>query len=267
METLPLWKAIFLGALQGATEFLPVSSSAHLVIAQQFLNMGTNGAMLFAFDVALHFGTLLAVILFFWRDLIWMLRSGEGRRLAFLLALATLPAVVIGLSFKAKIEALFTSVAASAGFLLVTGCLLWLTRWAKPAATPLEKIGIKQALGIGVTQAVAILPGISRSGSTIAAGLFLGLAPQAAVRFSFLLSIIAIAGANVLEAKAFSESAQIFSPPFLVGMLAAFAVGYAAIRWMLKIVARGKLHHFAWYCWGMGGLVILLSLCNFFVFG
>lgn len=257
MEQLSLWKVIFLGALQGATEFLPVSSSAHLVITQQVMNMGSDGNLLLAFDVALHFGTLLAVLLFFWRDLYWMLRAPEGRRLAIVLCLATLPAVVIGLLFKARIEALFTSATASAGFLIATGFLLWLSRLIPARNTSLPEVKWKQALGIGAAQAVAILPGISRSGSTIVAGLLCGLAPQAAVRFSFLLSIIAIAGANILEIKTFSEPAVFFSTPFLTGMTSAFVVGFISIGWMLKIVGKKKLHHFAWYCWLVGGAFFL----------
>ena len=259
MPQIPLWKACFLGALQGLTEFLPVSSSAHLVIAQQFFGMGKNGEVLLTFDVILHLGTLLAVLLFFARDLIWMIKEGKGRRLAFLLVIATLPAVVIGLGFKKEIESLFTSATVAAGFLIVTGFLLWTTQWARSGNTPLEAVTPKQAVGVGLSQAFAIFPGISRSGSTIASGLFLGLTPEAAVRFSFLLSIIAIAGANVLEIGSFKNGAEIFCLPSLVGLLVSFIFGLAAIRWMIGIVKRQKLYYFSWYCWLVGTVVIFLS--------
>lgn len=257
MSDIPLWKVVFLGALQGVTEFLPVSSSGHLVIFQQYLGLGREGSFLMAFDVTLHFGTLCALLVFFWRDLIWIFQSPDGRRLGLLLIVATIPAAVIGILFKGFFEMLFADIIPTSFFLMVTGTFLWLTRKAAAPSIDFTRLGQKQAWLIGSAQAAAILPGISRSGATIAAGLFLKLKPDAAVRFSFLMAIPAILGATVLETDKFLPLDWKILFPVGVGMLTAFGVGYLAIRWMLKIMGRRQLHHFAWYCWGFGGIVLI----------
>lgn len=260
MSGVPLWKAVFLGALQGATEFLPVSSSAHLVIFQQWLGLGREGAFLMAFDVALHFGTLCALAVVFWRDLIWIFQAAEGRKLGLWLIIATVPAAAIGILFKGFFETLFGDAIPAAFFLTVTGLILWLTRKAPEPSIRFSNMGQKEAWLVGLAQAVAILPGISRSGATIAAGLFLKMHPEAAVRFSFLMAVPAILGASVLEAHKFASLELSILLPVLLGTLTAFGVGYLSIRWMLKIIAGKKLPQFAWYCWGLGGLVLIKEL-------
>ncbi|MDO8528013.1 MAG: undecaprenyl-diphosphate phosphatase [Deltaproteobacteria bacterium] len=258
MEIIPIWKTVFLGALQGATEFLPVSSSAHLVIFQQWMNISQDGAFLLALDVALHFGTLAAVVLFYRKDLKDILFT--SRKLGLWLILGTLPAAVFGILLKDYFERSFAS-AAWAGFqLMITGVILWATRWIKKEGAPLETMSLKQSLEVGVAQAVAILPGISRSGTTIAAGLFIGLTPAAAVRFSFLLSIPAIGGACLLEAKELAVLNYGVLFPILLGVVVSFVIGYFSIRWMVGLVQRHHLHYFAWYCWAFGLLAILKEL-------
>lgn len=260
MSDIPLWKACFLGAVQGATEFLPVSSSAHLVILQQYLGLSHDGAFLMAFDVALHVGTLAAVSVFFYEDFYWLFKNSVGRRVLFYIILATLPAAVIGFFLKDFFEIFFADTISASFFLLLTGWILWLTKKAKPAVFDFHNMGWRQALGIGFAQAVAILPGISRSGSTIATGLFLKLDPATAVRFSFLMSIPAIGGATILEFDKFAAMEIKILFPIFLGVVASFAVGYLSIRWMLKLVADKKLSSFAWYCWAVGGFVFIKEL-------
>lgn len=257
MESLSIFKAIFLGAVQGATEFLPVSSSGHLVIFQQWLGVSQNGDFLLAFDVALHLGTLAAVFLFFRRDIFRM-----DFKLMMLLTLATIPAGICGLAFKNFFTHLFADTLPAAFFLILTGFILWTTKYARPGQTPLNQMTRKQAWLVGAAQAVSILPGVSRSGSTITAGLLLRLMPEAAVRFSFLLSIPAILGATILETNSLLSISTEAAPPILCGIFAAFVIGYVAIRWMLRLVANQKLHNFSWYCWGMGLVVILKELLS-----
>lgn len=260
MNIIPLWKAIFLGAVQGATEFLPVSSSAHLVILQQYLGLSQDGAFLMAFDVALHVGTLAAVILFFYSDFSWLIKDRTGRKVLFYLVLATIPAAVIGFFLKDFFEIFFADMISASFFLLLTGWILWLTRKAKPAEFDFINMKWKQALTIGFAQAVAILPGISRSGSTIATGLFLKLDPTTAVRFSFLMAIPAIGGATVLELDKFAAMDKTMLFPIFIGVLVSFGVGYVSIRWMMKLVQGKKLSFFSYYCWIVGGFVFVKEL-------
>lgn len=265
MESVPLWKILFLGALQGATEFLPVSSSAHLVVFQQWLHVSKDGAFLLALDVALHFGTLAAVVWFYRKD--WMditrslfCRPGDPamRRLGFYLIVGTLPAAAAGLLFKDFFEGAFAS-AGWAGFqLVITGVLLWVTRWFKKDGAGLQSMNLKQSLIVGSAQAVAILPGISRSGATITAGLMTGMSSALAVRYSFLLSIPAIAGANLLEAKDLLVLTPEVLWPIFWGTLLSLVVGYLSIRWMVGLVARHHLHYFSWYCWAFGLLAMIV---------
>ena len=279
MESIPIWKVIFLGAVQGATEFLPISSSAHLVIFQQWLHLSQQGDFLLAFDIALHFGTLLAVILFFYREL-WVIfqavlgrkispsafpelkdvTTANGRKLALFLVFGSIPAAVVGLALKGFFEMLFADVIPASLFLLVTGGILWMTKKFAKGAIDFDQIKQRQAWGVGLAQAVAILPGVSRSGSTITAGLFLGLRPDVAARFSFLLAIPVIGGAVLMEVPHFLRLASPMILPFVVGAVVSFVVGYASIRWLLKFVQTGKLYRFSWYCWGMGCFAFLLAI-------
>lgn len=248
-----LFGALFLGALQGLTEFLPVSSSGHLVLFQQFLDIGDDHVL---FDLVLHMGTLLPV-LWFYRDEIGRLLvdpltgdgpflERQGVRTWGLLAAASLPTAAIGLVFEDTFEALFSRPAALTVTFAVTGVLLFLSgRLERTQKSPLT---LPVAFVLGITQGLAITPGISRSGSTIAAGLLLGLEREEAARFSFLMSVPAILGATLLRLGDASLS-NLHAPQLLVGFLTATATGYLALVLLVKLVKTGMFPRFAWYCW------------------
>lgn len=265
-------QAILLGLLQGLTEFLPVSSSGHLIIGGALLGLKQSGILL---EVSLHFGTLVAVCIFFWpqiRDIIaavWavLLRKKtkdvkvlQKRRKSLLLLLciiaASIPTAIIGLFIGHYSDVLFTSVKLVGALLLVTGVILWLTpRNFKGKPKP---ITVKKSLLVGLVQGIAVLPGISRSGSTIAAALFLGVSREEAARFSFLISLPAILGASLLEAlkmKSAGVSAELL--PALAGAVVAGVSGYLALRFLIKVLNRGKLHYFAFYCWLLGFVTLI----------
>lgn len=257
MGELSVLKATILGLIQGLTEFLPVSSSGHLVLAQHFFGLQSQNGELMAFDVLLHFGTLIAVATVFYRDIIAML-TGRNWTLVGLLILATLPAVVIGLPFKDAVEEAFSSVVLVSVALMVTGIVLGLTHYARVKSN--ESITWKKSLVIGLAQAVALLPGISRSGSTISAGLFLGLDRATAARFSFLMMLPAVSGAVILESSSVMNlhAASVF--PAIIGTLVSAVVGYMAIRWMLAIIQKGKLQYFGLYCLIVGMVTLALTV-------
>jgi undecaprenyl-diphosphatase len=249
--------AAVLGVVQGLTEFLPVSSSGHLVLGQQLLGL-TEPELLF--DVAVHVGTLAAVVVVFRADL-WTMVKGlwargpqgaRGRRLLWLVALGTLPAAAAGVLLKSLFESLFASPAAVGAALLFTGCLLMATRLAPSGDRGLARTGPGRALGVGLAQALAITPGVSRSGATIAAGLFLGLERETAARLSFVLSVPAILGALVLQLAHLDPAQAPPLAPLLVGAATAAASGLAALKLLLRLVRSGRLHWFAWYCWALG---------------
>ncbi len=268
-------EALILGALQGATEFLPVSSSGHLVILPALLGWSSS----LTFDVIVHWATTMAVLIYFRRDWTALLSGGLrglrrgapwrdplGARLSWI-ALATLPALVAGLAIEPALEsALETQALASARLaallLLVTGGLLIAGERLAGRETArqvgLDGLGVRRAMWIGVAQALAILPGISRSGATIAAGLALGLDREESARFSFLLSAPVILGAAVLKLGELFERglAPGEGRSLVLGFLAAFAVGYLAIGWLLSYLRRASLRAFAVYCWAFGLLAL-----------
>jgi len=267
---LTVLQAIILGVVQGFTEFLPVSSSGHLVLAQKLLNVQSANTL--TFDVFVHFGTLISVFVFFWKDIVEILKSivsslksmsfkeeysrNEHFRIGVSIVAGSIPAGVIGLLFRDIIKDTFTDPKLAAVCLVVTGLILFLTRLARP--NPDKKIGVVSALVIGVAQAVAILPGISRSGSTISTGMYLKLSSVRAAQFSFLLSIPVIAGASLLETKnLIAEGVDIGAAPLIVGTLVSAVTGYISIKAMLKILQRGKLSWFAFYCLVVGVLGII----------
>lgn len=277
MDTLTYIKAVFLGALQGATEFLPISSSGHLVLAQQWLGIKAEGGQLLTLDIALHFATLLAVVAVYYRDLLtignaFMQRyllmkkrevDQQALMLGWYLIIGTLPAVFIGLGFKDFFEGIFKSIFFTGMFLCVTGLILWTSQYAmRKQNVDQQNISWKKALGIGMCQACAILPGISRSGSTIVGGLWFGLSPLQSARFSFLLAIPVILGGSVLELNNLGNLSDPLLGKMLSGMLAAFLVGYASIRWLLRLLNRGQFNWFAYYCWFLGGGAIVSHLLN-----
>lgn len=256
-------ESVLLGLLQGLTEFLPVSSSGHLVLAQSLLPGFRQPGVLF--DVLLHVGTLLAVLAYFRGDvgelLASLLPGGDPsrRRLALLLVAATVPTGLIGVVFKDPLEALFHAPRAAAAMLLVTGALLWVSEVLARPRMGLEGLGYGRALAVGVVQGLAIVPGISRSGSTIAAGTLLGIRGEDAARFSFLLSVPAVLGAVVLQAPELAAVEPGAPAVYAAGVLAAFLSGLWAIRFLLAVIRRGRFRWFAVYCWCVGIGYLLLG--------
>jgi len=256
-------EALILGIVQGLTEFLPVSSSGHLVLVGALLGVRDESGLLF--EVALHVATLFAIAIFYRRRIAELLAGLLGRDPAAFdycgkLGVATLPAVLVGLTAKDAIDRLFGSALVAAVLLVVTGAILWSTRWTLPrarAAAPSWAV----AVAIGVAQAFAILPGISRSGTTVACALALGVAPLAAAEFSFLLGIIAIAGAAVLMLPEVAAVPPGLLPALGVGSAAALASGVAAIWTFVWLLQRQTFHVFAWYVWvvGAGAALFLLA--------
>lgn len=246
-------QAIILGLVQGLTEFIPVSSSGHLVLFHHLFGVFDNGL---AFDVALHFGTLIALIAYFRRDLMQFVRAlfkkTEQTRIVWLLIAATIPAAILGFLLESSAESKFRSARLVAVTMLVFGLVMLLAEhyyMRQKEHTELEKITRPQALTMGLAQAVAIIPGVSRSGSTITAGLFMGMDRVAATRFSFLLGIPITVGAVL---KIFTENGALQQVRqeqgiFLVGILTALISGLFAIRFMLKYLAGHGLHIFAYY--------------------
>ncbi len=260
------WLAIILlGVLQGIAEFLPISSSGHLNIAQAALH-DAGGLTLpdsLTVTIALHFGTLLSIIVVYWQR-IWRL-LGADRRVIGLVIVGTIPAGVVGVAlhewFKVSpsLKAGFTNPALTGLMLFVTGAgLLWSARHSS-GQVDYTHMTYRQALCIGLAQAVAILPGISRSGSTIIAGLVTGLRRDAAATFSFLLAIPVTAGACLVEAKdllAESHSSTDWRP-LLCGAVVSFVVGVLALKWLLSWLRAGRLQDFAWWCLPVGALTCL----------
>ncbi len=258
MET---WQIFFLAVLQGATEFLPVSSSAHLALFQHVFESKLDNV---AFDVVLHLGTLVSVLVFYRREIgrfigaFFLKISGrlpkereDDWRMVLFVIWGSIPAAVIGGGFHKFFEEAFDKPVWISSFLLVTGTFLFLSRFSRPKGMPLN---FKNTLVIGLTQAVAILPGISRSGSTITAGLFLGLERKQTADFSFLLSIPAVAGAAILEIpKLFkSENPANHWGLFIAAAAVSFLTGILAIYLLLKILRKHSLEGFAYYCWAAG---------------
>ena len=272
-------EAIILGILQGLTEFLPVSSSGHLVLFQNLF--GLKEAELF-FDVCVHLGTLVAVIVVFRREIIKILSallqlaslggqkqefmqkmaSDPELKMAVFIVIGSIPTAILGLLFASIADRLFSSTLITGLMLIVTGLLLWLTRKAETHALAVNtgELTTGKAFIIGIVQGLAIVPGISRSGSTISTGLLLGVDRETAARYSFLLAIPAIVGAGLLSLKdGFSRTDPIIWMS-LLGAVTAAVVGYGALKSLLHMVKKGRLYVFAPYCWLVGILAILFSL-------
>jgi undecaprenyl-diphosphatase len=247
-----LWEALLLGIVQGATEFLPVSSSGHLVMAETVLGVNESGVI---FEVAVHVATLVSILLVY-RTRVMDLAQGAltGDRAALrylgLLVVATIPAAVIGIIWKDAIEALFETPAAPAIALLVTGAILFSSRWALGKATGTIP-GWGAALVIGFAQAFALVPGISRSGSTVVTALWLGIEAREAAAFSFLMAIPAIGGAAVLQIPDLTGGAAIDWGVLAIGGLTAGVVGVLAIRTFVAMLAKRSFPLFAPYCWAV----------------
>lgn len=257
-------RSVLLGIIQGLTEFLPVSSSGHLEIFNAIF--GEKGALDSDFTMVLlvHLGTALSIVWVFWKDILNILRglltmdrSNAEFQLVGEILISMLPALVIGLAFEERIEALFEGGIMHVGFfLLFTAIVLWITPQLNDDA---QGIGYKKALLIGLAQAVAIMPGISRSGMTIAAALLLGTGKKEAARFSFLMVLPVIFGKMILDCV--SGNFELNSSnvvPIMAALMVSFVVGILACRWMIRIVQNSKLQYFAIYC-GIVGLAVIVS--------
>lgn len=259
------WEALLLGLIQGLTEFLPVSSSGHLEIGQALF--GTAGEENLLFAVAVHAATVLSTITILWTE-IWALVKGcftktwnpEKEYIA-KIALSMLPILVVGLFFKDQVESFFGSGLLIVGCcLIVTSLLLAFAYFAKPRTR--EKISYRDAFIIGLSQACAVLPGLSRSGTTIATGLLLGNKKESIAQFSFLMVLVPILGDAFLELIGILDGDVQLGIPVLslvVGFIAAYVSGCLACKWMIQIVKRGKLIYFAAYCLIAGALAIILA--------
>ncbi len=262
-------QSILLGVIQGLTEFLPVSSSAHLVIFQKLLDFQGDSPAMLLFDVMVHLATLVAVVMVFWNSIVRFNRrlweecrtSYAGRRTAMLIAMlaiiACVPTAVIGLAFKDTLERAFNSLFSTGVALLVTGALLFMTGRCPRPRRGWRRVGGWRAFLIGLIQGVAILPGISRSGSTISLAIFLGIKRRWAAEFSFLIAVPAILGASIIKIRDTMELRggpvdAISWGPMMAGSFAAFAVGVLALRWLVRLVLRQRLNWFSYYCWALG---------------
>jgi len=266
---------IFLGIIQGLTEFLPVSSSGHLVLLQKLTGIQEPAIL---FDICVHVGTLLAVLLIFYsdirdmviaiiqipgqilkekkhiKDLIW---NNHHVKTAMLIVVGTIPTGLMGIFFRKQVDVLFGHISLVGGMLMVTGTFLWITRYLTETERSIDQITIRDAILLGIIQGFAIIPGISRSGATISAALFLKINRPLAGRFSFLLSIPSIMGALVLELSK-PVGNPIFSyPMIMVASLVSFAVGFFALKILLRVVDQGKLYYFSPYCIAIGGITLI----------
>lgn len=270
-------EAVVLGVVQGLTEFLPVSSSGHLVLFQHLFGLVEPELL---FDICVHVGTLAAVLAVFYRDILNLLstlarlpglaRAGGGVsalfgnhrdfRLMVMIVLGCVPTAVLGVLFAKMAEQLFGTVWLVGAALMTTGTFLWFTKKQKTAARTIRQMKLKDALLIGLVQGLAIVPGISRSGATISAALYLGVDRELAGKYSFLLAIPAILGALVLGLDSEAFHTTLPAGTLVLGSLAAAVVGYLALVVLLKMVKKGQLHRFAPYCWLVGIMAVVVSI-------
>lgn len=272
----------FLGLVQGITEFLPVSSSGHLALLQHFFNLGYSESENLFFTVLLHLGTLLAIFVYYWHDIVDMIleffrgiaalfsKSSRGksippaRRLVFLIIVATLPLVLV-LPVKDYVESLSGNIIFIGGALLTTGVILFVSDRLARGSKSEKTATVPDALLVGLAQAVAVVPGLSRSGCTIAAGMGRGYKRDFAVRFSFLMSLPAVLGANILDltdaVKQGVDAAQV--PVYAVGVIVAAVSGYFAIRLVSLLADKGKFGKFAYYCWTVGLIAVIAGIAGF----
>ena len=270
---LELSQAIILGVVQGLTEFVPVSSSGHLLLGQFFFGLNQDRFGL-SFDVALHMGTLVAVVSYFWRDLIRMahaffrsfayrdLENDPDQRLAYLVIASTVPAALIGFLFEGFFEDTVRSPWVVVVNFIVVGVLFIVGEAVGARTRRASKLGFGEAVGIGLAQATALVPGVSRSGATITLGLFLGLRREEAAKFSFLMSVPIIAGAGslkLMEVIADGMDARQVTL-FVVGFVASAGVGYVTIRFLLNYLTEHSLRAFAYYRFAIAGVVVVLLL-------
>lgn len=264
------FEALILGIVQGLTEYLPVSSSGHLAIGATLFGM--NGEENLTFTVAVHVATVLSTCVILWKEIVWLFSDlfkfkwNEGTKYVVNILISMIPVAIVGFCFKDKVEAIFGSGLLVVGIcLMVTALLLAFSYYAKPRQR--ENISPLHAFIIGIAQALAVLPGLSRSGSTIATGLLLGNKKERLAQFSFLMVIPPILGEALLDVKDMAEvgvsnaMAGLSPVALLVGFLAAFVSGCLACKWMINIVKKGKLIWFAIYCTVVGIAAIVMNYC------
>ena len=260
--------ALILGIIQGLTEFLPVSSSGHLEIGVVVLGINSNNNLLFALVV--HMATCLSTIFVFHKDILLIIKGllkfewNDSTQFVLKIIISMIPVGVIGLLFESEIEVFFTGdLFLVGGMLLITSILLFIPRYFSHG---MGEVTLGKSLVIGLAQSIAILPGISRSGSTIAMALMLGVSREKAAKFSFLMVLLPIIGASLLKVKKYVElpnlQPEVNTLALFIGFMAAFISGYMACRWMLKIVKKGKLIYFSMYCFVIGLTAIS---CSFFL--
>ena len=259
-------QAVILGLVQGLGEFLPISSSAHLVIVPWLFNWEDPGL---TFDIALHIGTLIAVAIYFWKDWLQLItkgmtdvRSREGR-LFWYLVLATIPGAMIGLLLEKKAETIFRNPVLIAIMLIVLGIILYWVDRKSAKKIDAENISLKTSFLIGLSQALAIIPGVSRSGITMTTGLFLGLTREGAARFSFLLSAPIIFGAAIVKLPNIIANPAVVTTNFIVGMVVSFVSGIASIGLLLRYLKTKTFLPFAWYRFVLGAVVIFIAFFRY----
>ncbi|MBA4336947.1 undecaprenyl-diphosphatase UppP [bacterium] len=269
-----IFEALFLGILQGITEFLPISSSGHLVIGESLLGLEVES--LKSFDVVVHLGTFAAIIIYFWKDVVGlfkglfsyiglMKKSSSNKEYQSLIAyiiIGTLPAIIIGLSMGDAIDFVFRNTFYVGLWMIIVGEVFLLSEWALKKFKNEEGLNWKKALFIGMAQAVALIPGVSRSGSTIAAGLFQGITREKAARFSFLLALPAILGAGLLTGIKEVKSGEfnVEFAPLIVGFVSAAVAGFASVYFLMKFLKNHSLNVFAYYLFAMGAVSVIISL-------
>ncbi|NOY87971.1 MAG: undecaprenyl-diphosphate phosphatase [FCB group bacterium] len=246
------YDAVILGVLQGLTEFLPVSSSGHLVLAKTLLNVKESGI---SFEVMVHLGSLLAVLIYFRSKIILLIKSlfvkqmVKERSVVLYLIIATIPAVIAVLLFKDFFENRFSDPFMTSWMLLATGAILVSTGFVKVGQ---KKVSLLTSLIIGIGQAIAIIPGISRSGTTISTGMFAGVEPSEAAEFSFLMAIPAILGAGVFKLKELMTINATLLPSYSLGFVVTFITSFFAIYAVLSVIKKGKFVYFGYYCFALG---------------
>ncbi|PIR21378.1 MAG: undecaprenyl-diphosphatase UppP [Deltaproteobacteria bacterium CG11_big_fil_rev_8_21_14_0_20_47_16] len=259
--------AIILGVVQGLGEFLPISSSAHLIVTPWLLKFNDPGL---AFDVALHAGTLLAIIAYFWKD--WVILIGafftslkkkraqytQEEKMIWYLIIASVPGAIIGKLLEEQAETIFRSPLLIASTMAVMGLVLWAADQMQKHRIDMDHIGLKESIIIGFSQALAIVPGVSRSGSTISAGLFLGLTREAAARFSFLMAMPIMIGATMVKAKPFIQAGV--GTAEIVGILVSAVVGFLSIKYMLAYVRKYSYRIFVAYRLLFAFIVVVVYL-------
>lgn len=242
-----IFEAFILGIIQGLTEFLPISSSGHLVIGQELLGISVPGN---AFEVIVHIGTLVSILIVFWQDIYDLLSSLNNKKTQnyiFAILVGSIPAAIVGIGLGDVISTAYENVRVVATTLLLTGVMLLSTKFIKPKQNDVTS---GSGFLVGLSQALAIIPGISRSGITISTGIYLGIAPEKAAKFSFLIGVPAIAGAGLLTSIDLI-GAEVFEISFLIGItgfLSSFIVGWISLKVLIGLIKTGKFYWFGFYC-------------------